>query len=77
MKADQKRADVEEAAELLLGEGGLLQRGLRTGSDILSLESFENAITMVYALGGSTNAVLHLLAIARDVSHERVAWVCD
>jgi dihydroxy-acid dehydratase len=34
--------------------------------DILTREAFENAITVVIALGGSTNAVLHLLAIARD-----------
>lgn len=34
--------------------------------DILSKKSFENAITVVIALGGSTNAVLHLLAIARE-----------
>ena len=31
-----------------------------------SVAAFENAITVVYALGGSTNAVLHLLAIARE-----------
>jgi len=41
----------------------LLKRGIRP-SDILSKEAFENAITVVIALGGSTNAVLHLLAIA-------------
>jgi dihydroxy-acid dehydratase len=41
----------------------LLKRGILP-SDILSKEAFENAITMVIALGGSTNAVLHLLAIA-------------
>ncbi len=35
-------------------------------SDILSRKAFENAITVVIALGGSTNAVLHLLAIAHD-----------
>ena len=34
--------------------------------DILTRDAFENAITVVIALGGSTNAVLHLLAIARD-----------
>ena len=34
--------------------------------DILTQEAFENAITTVIALGGSTNAVLHLLAIAHD-----------
>ncbi|MFT4547718.1 MAG: dihydroxy-acid dehydratase [Verrucomicrobiales bacterium] len=41
----------------------LLQRGIKP-SDILTKESFENAITMVITLGGSTNAVLHLLAMA-------------
>ena len=44
---------------------GLLRRGI-TARDILTLEAFENAITVVMALGGSTNAVLHLLAIARE-----------
>ena len=34
--------------------------------DILTKEAFENAITVVIALGGSTNAVLHLLAIAHE-----------
>ncbi|HEY6451595.1 MAG TPA: dihydroxy-acid dehydratase [Steroidobacteraceae bacterium] len=42
----------------------LLQQGIRP-RDILSRRAFENAITVVIALGGSTNAVLHLLAIAR------------
>ena len=41
----------------------LLQKGIRP-TDIMTKEAFENAITMVVALGGSTNAVLHLLAIA-------------
>ena len=41
----------------------LIKRGIRP-LDILSREAFENAITVVTALGGSTNAVLHLLAIA-------------
>ncbi|MEU6562837.1 dihydroxy-acid dehydratase [Nocardia nova] len=44
---------------------GLLRDGI-TARDILTLEAFENAITVVMALGGSTNAVLHLLAIARE-----------
>jgi dihydroxy-acid dehydratase len=35
--------------------------------DIMTFEAFENAITMTMALGGSTNAVLHLLAMARTV----------
>jgi dihydroxy-acid dehydratase len=43
----------------------LLRRGIKP-SDILCLEAFENAITMVIALGGSTNAVLHLLAMAHE-----------
>jgi len=37
-------------------------------SDILKKESFENAITVIMALGGSTNAVLHLIAIARSAN---------
>jgi dihydroxy-acid dehydratase len=43
----------------------LLQRGIKP-SDILSKEAFENAIATVIALGGSTNAVLHLIAIAHE-----------
>ena len=42
----------------------LLERDLKP-SDILTLKAFENGMTVVMALGGSTNAVLHLLAIAR------------
>src|SRR6185295_6127343 len=41
----------------------LVEQGIRP-RDILTRKAFENAITMVIALGGSTNAVLHLLAIA-------------
>ncbi len=41
----------------------MLKRGLRP-LDILTRKAFENAIAVVIALGGSTNAVLHLLAIA-------------
>jgi len=41
----------------------LLNKGIRP-KDILTKKAFENAITVVTALGGSTNAVLHLLAIA-------------
>ena len=42
----------------------LLERDLKP-LDILTRKSFENALTMVMAVGGSTNAVLHLLAIAK------------
>ena len=44
---------------------GMLRKGI-TARQILTREAFENAITVVTALGGSTNAVLHLLAIARE-----------
>ncbi len=43
----------------------MLRHGI-TARQILTKEAFENAITVVMALGGSTNAVLHLLAIARE-----------
>ena len=42
----------------------LLERDLKP-RDILTSKSFENALTMIMAVGGSTNAVLHLLAIAK------------
>jgi dihydroxy-acid dehydratase len=43
----------------------LLRQGI-TARQIMTIEAFENAIAVVMALGGSTNAVLHLLAIARE-----------
>ncbi|HEY1825868.1 MAG TPA: dihydroxy-acid dehydratase [Acidimicrobiales bacterium] len=51
----------------------LLDRGI-TARDIMTKEAFENAISVVMALGGSTNAVLHLLAIAHEA---RVALELD
>ncbi|MFP4634566.1 MAG: dihydroxy-acid dehydratase [Nitriliruptoraceae bacterium] len=48
---------------------GLLQRGL-TARRIVTREALENAIAVVMAVGGSTNAVLHLLAIAREAQVE-------
>ena len=47
----------------------LLRRGI-TARQILTKEAFENAIAVVMALGGSTNAVLHLLAIANEAEVE-------
>ena len=47
----------------------LLRRGI-TARQILTREAFENAIAVVMALGGSTNAVLHLLAIAAEADVE-------
>ncbi|HYF33572.1 MAG TPA: dihydroxy-acid dehydratase [Chitinophagaceae bacterium] len=44
----------------------LLEKDIKPG-DIMTRKAFENAITVVIALGGSTNAVLHLIAMARSV----------
>jgi dihydroxy-acid dehydratase len=44
---------------------GMLRRGI-TARDVMVREAFENAIAVVMAFGGSTNAVLHLLAIAYE-----------
>ncbi|MEC8644890.1 MAG: dihydroxy-acid dehydratase [Pseudomonadota bacterium] len=59
--SENKRADSYAAGAAVLE---LINRDIKP-SDILSLKSFENAITTVIALEGSTNAVLHLLAIAQ------------
>src|SRR6202142_1899760 len=56
----QKREDCERAGAAVVR---LIQRGI-TPSRIMTRHALENAITVVIALGGSTNAVLHLLAIA-------------
>ena len=47
----------------------LLEEDLRP-RDILTRQAFENAITVVVAMGGSTNAVLHLMAIANEAQVE-------
>ncbi|HEY5622638.1 MAG TPA: dihydroxy-acid dehydratase [Gammaproteobacteria bacterium] len=60
--SDAKRSDCSRAGAAVMH---LINRGIRP-SDILSKESFENAVTVTIALGGSTNAVLHLLAMAHD-----------
>lgn len=56
----QKTLDCESAGQAVLK---LLEQGIKP-RDIMTREAFENAITVVIALGGSTNAVLHLLAMA-------------
>ncbi|MCK2184140.1 dihydroxy-acid dehydratase [Halomonas getboli] len=58
--SQEKRDDCRAAGEAVLE---LLERGI-TPADIMTREAFENAITVVIALGGSTNAVLHLIAMA-------------
>ena len=57
-----KRIDCKESAMALMN---CVKRNIRP-RDIINKKSLENAITVVMALGGSTNAVLHLLAIAND-----------
>jgi dihydroxy-acid dehydratase len=44
----------------------LLRKGIRP-KDIMTKKAFENAITVAFALGGSTNIVLHLIAIAKSI----------
>jgi len=56
----EKKDDCRRAGEAALA---LLKAGIRP-RDILTRKAFENAITVVIALGGSTNAVLHLIAMA-------------
>ena len=58
--SEQKRQDSFDAGSAV---SLLIDRGIKP-SDILSREAFENSITVAIALEGSTNAVLHLLAIA-------------
>ncbi len=58
--SDNKRQDSYNAGGAVRH---LIERGIKP-SDLLSREAFENAITVAIALEGSTNAVLHLLAIA-------------
>jgi len=56
----EKRSDCERAGAAVVN---LLKKNIRP-RDILTKKAFENAITVAIALAGSTNAVLHLLAIA-------------
>jgi dihydroxy-acid dehydratase len=58
--SEQKHVDCRNAGIAVVE---LVRRGIKP-SDILSREAFENAIAVVIAIGGSTNAVLHLLAMA-------------
>ncbi|GAA4074696.1 MAG TPA: dihydroxy-acid dehydratase [Bacilli bacterium] len=62
-ESKEKHEDVEAAGEAVYN---LLEKGIYP-KDIMTKEAFENAITVVMALGGSTNAVLHLLAIAYSI----------
>ena len=58
--SEDKRKDAQEAGAAVLN---LIERDIKP-RDIMTRKAFENAITVVITLGGSTNAVLHLLAMA-------------
>jgi len=60
--SEQKIDDCRQAGEAVLN---LIQADIKP-LDIMTREAFENAIAVVIALGGSTNAVLHLVAMARE-----------
>jgi len=62
--SDDKKEECLKAGEYLKV---LLEKNIKP-SDILSKKSFENALTVVVVLGGSTNAVLHLLAMAKTAN---------
>jgi dihydroxy-acid dehydratase len=61
--SDEKKKECLEAGRALKL---LLEKDIRP-SDIMTRKAFENAITVIMILGGSTNAVLHLIAMARSV----------
>ncbi len=60
--SEQKADDCRRASEAVMN---LIRQDIKP-LDILTRKAFENAIAVVIALGGSTNAVLHLLAMARE-----------
>ncbi len=64
--SDDKRRDSRRAGEMVVE---LVKRDIKP-LDIVTREALENALTVTIALGGSTNAVLHLLAIAREADLE-------
>jgi len=61
--SDEKKKECYDAGKAILV---LLEKDIKP-KDIMTRKAFENAITTIMVLGGSTNAVLHLLAIARSV----------
>ena len=84
-------AEDEEKAESAARSGEILVEAIKSNIrplDLLTREAFENAISVIMAVGGSTNSVLHLLAIARtagvdlsiddfEMIRERVPVICD
>jgi dihydroxy-acid dehydratase len=62
--SDEKKLDAKEAGAAVVN---LIQKDIKP-RDIMTRKAFENAITVVITLGGSTNAVLHLLAMAHTAN---------
>ena len=62
-KSNEKQQECEEAGKAIRY---LLENDIKP-RDIMTMKAFENAMTMVVVLGGSTNAVLHLIAMAHSV----------
>lgn len=62
--SEDKKEDCRRAGEAVVN---MLKAGIRP-SDILTKKAFENAITLIIALGGSTNAVMHLIAMAHSAN---------
>jgi dihydroxy-acid dehydratase len=60
--SEEKKNDVAASARMLFT---LLEKDI-TARDIMTRKALENGLTVAWALGGSTNAVLHLLALARE-----------
>ncbi len=75
--SEEKRKECEVAGKTIRL---LLEKNI-TPSDIMTRAAFENAITVVMVLGGSTNAVLHLIAMAKSVGVELTQddfqWISD
>ena len=80
----EKEVSSEKSAEILVDA---IKKDIRP-LDLMTKESFENAISVIMAIGGSTNAVLHILAIANtagiDINIEdfekirqKVPVICD
>ena len=67
---DEKVASTRAAARVLVDA---VKKNLRP-SDIITRKSIENAVSLIMAVGGSTNAVLHYLAIAHSAG---IAWTID
>lgn len=64
--SEEKRKECEATGEAIRL---LLEKNIKP-SDIMTRKAFENAITLIIVLGGSTNAVLHLIAMAKSVGVE-------